>query len=383
MNVRPWLSLAAFAVVGLALSTGCEGGKESPASPASQESEVQAQLASSPQASPAASSSSSTSLAGPQARVLVSLRPLSVGLAASHHLGAPRGVQRLLANDPGGTPILLRGSRAPLAFRPDPSACTACGTLQTTLPVTALRLQAGSRRGDEEAIAEASYRLDVPVRLRAKQSSVRAGWWDIVFVPEASGSVNVQPSRPWPTELSSSLGSGLSETALSLVEAEAALLPGRAVLLSLLPWQTADAALRLQDLTVGLRDGTVELGLLSGKDFASEPLELPLPAGRDLFLEATSDLLDALGKASVPSAVSAQVREGSGGPERPMDFVRVVDARGREARLSHEPGPRGSRAGSFGKERPVIRPTERPARSRPGESLPHRLRSGSVPGATR
>ena len=81
----------------------------------------------------------------------------------------------------------------------------------------------------------------------------------------------MQPARPWPTELSSSLGRGLSETALSLVEAEAALLPGRAVLLSLLPWQTADAALRLQDLTVGLRDGTVELGLLSGKDFARAP----------------------------------------------------------------------------------------------------------------
>ena len=61
-----------------------------------------------------------------------------------------------------------------------------------------------------------------------------------------------------------------------------------------------------------------------------------------------------------------------------MDLC-VVDARGREARLSREPGPRGSRAGS--PERPVIRPTEKPARPA-GRESPPRLRSGSVPGAT-
>jgi hypothetical protein len=308
--------------------------------------------------------------AGPAAVLTVSLTPLRDGLVASVHKGPKRGVRRLLkeGRTAGQTVWTVTAGRAAAVFEENSALCPRCGVLQATVDVTAGRFTPPLSGQQIESVAVSSLHVRVPVRLHVAQSMARPGWWAVRLGRDTTVETSAEWVRPFSGIAPSSLSASLTDLALEVALAEAALMPGRSPLLELRPWATETPELRLERVDLRLSKRLLELRL-----YPSTTARLRDSAGPAEVVVMGNEFQLAVSEEFAGRLDPAEAAEVSSAARLSLEGVLLKDARGRVGPLSYS-GSGGDAlllGGSFVREPKAPRLPPKPLR--PGESrLPRR-----------
>jgi hypothetical protein len=288
-------------------------------------------------------------------QLTVDLVPLRDGLAASSHIGVPRGVRRSRRSKAlqQERSWIATAQRSPVLFRSRPEDCSSCAIIEADVEVRVSHFTPPLLAGQEpSSLGSGRAHVSVPVKVVARPSMTSPASWEVALMIRSGQ----EPKIEWTTALPET-GSGASDEELQslgdeVIRAEALLLPGRSTLMTFSAWRTAERDLQAKATSVLLSSTRLTVRLEVARSTPPGGLVFPPPSpvavlGHDFQLQVRDEVASALAEANGLSS------------------FRLHDARGRVGLLA----PAGSNQGAtlFGGTfpGPSQRPMDGPSGGRP------------------